>query len=485
MASTIVTKNSSTASAVPLTGDLTQGELAVNVTDKRLFTKNSGGTVVELGTNPASLALPNGTANGVAYLNGSKVVTTGSALTFDGTNLGVGLTPSGSFRLEIGGADGTQFALRSTGTTAARIRGYVNSAEAGVIGFLNGGGQYFEVAGSEQMRLTSTGLGIGTSSPGFKLQVSRSGAGTSALFGGGAGLQTIKIGYDAADSYRIAIGYDISQEYGYLQAYAASSTTYDDIVINPSGGNLGLGVTPSAWSGTNTKALDISLWTSLANGNAFGSALTFNGYYNGTSWIYKQINSASKYESDGAHRWYTAPSGTAGNAITFTQAMTLLSSGALVIGDTSVVASGFAGVKFNGASYNGLGLNDSSSTSGVGFIYFQSNGTTIGSITRVAATSAVAYNTVSDQRLKENIADADDASALIDSIQVRKYNWKADGSHQRYGFVAQELVTVAPEAVHQPTDPDEMMAVDYSKLVPMLVKEIQSLRQRVAQLEGK
>ena len=86
MASTIVTKNSSTASAVPLTGDLTQGELAVNVTDKRLFTKNSGGTVVELGTNPASLALPNGTANGVAYLNGSKVLTTGSALTFDGTN---------------------------------------------------------------------------------------------------------------------------------------------------------------------------------------------------------------------------------------------------------------------------------------------------------------------------------------------------------------------------------------------------------------
>ena len=85
MASTIVTKNSSTASAVPLTGDLTQGELAVNVTDKRLFTKNSGGTVVELGTNPASLALPNGTANGVAYLNGSKVVTTGTALTFDGS----------------------------------------------------------------------------------------------------------------------------------------------------------------------------------------------------------------------------------------------------------------------------------------------------------------------------------------------------------------------------------------------------------------
>ena len=102
----------------------------------------------------------------------------------------------------------------------------------------------------------------------------------------------------------------------------------------------------------------------------------------------------------------------------------------------------------------------------------------------MAATSAVAYNTTSDQRLKENIQDAASASDLIDAIQVRQYNWKSDGSHQRYGFVAQELVTVAPEAVHQPEDPEAMMAVDYSKLVPMLVKELQSLRRRVAQLEG-
>jgi hypothetical protein len=94
--------------------------------------------------------------------------------------------------------------------------------------------------------------------------------------------------------------------------------------------------------------------------------------------------------------------------------------------------------------------------------------------------SSTSYNTTSDQRLKENIQDADSASSLIDSLQVRKFDWKADGNHQRYGFIAQELVTVAPEAVHQPTDAEEMMAVDYSKLVPMLVKEIQSLRQRLS-----
>ncbi|MDB2679095.1 tail fiber domain-containing protein [Candidatus Pelagibacter bacterium] len=101
----------------------------------------------------------------------------------------------------------------------------------------------------------------------------------------------------------------------------------------------------------------------------------------------------------------------------------------------------------------------------------------------VVNTSSVSYSTSSDQRLKENIADADDAGSKVDAIQVRKFDWKADGSHQDYGMIAQELIEVAPEAVSAPEDPEEMMGVDYSKLVPMLVKEIQQLRQRVAQLE--
>ena len=48
MSATIITKNSSTASAVPSAGSLVQGELAVNVTDKKLYTKDSGGTVQKL-----------------------------------------------------------------------------------------------------------------------------------------------------------------------------------------------------------------------------------------------------------------------------------------------------------------------------------------------------------------------------------------------------------------------------------------------------
>jgi hypothetical protein len=106
---------------------------------------------------------------------------------------------------------------------------------------------------------------------------------------------------------------------------------------------------------------------------------------------------------------------------------------------------------------------------------------TVGSVSVTG--SATSYNTSSDQRLKENIVDADDAGSKIDAIQVRKFDWKADGSHQDYGMIAQELQAVAPEAVSGDADSEEMMGVDYSKLVPMLVKEIQSLRNRVAQLE--
>jgi len=107
----------------------------------------------------------------------------------------------------------------------------------------------------------------------------------------------------------------------------------------------------------------------------------------------------------------------------------------------------------------------------------------IGSITCTAA--ATAYNTSSDARLKTNVSDAAPASALIDAIQVRQFDWKVDNSHQRYGMVAQELLEVAPEAVSVPTDPEQMIGVDYSKLVPMLIKEVQSLRTRLAALEAK
>ena len=69
-------------------------------------------------------------------------------------------------------------------------------------------------------------------------------------------------------------------------------------------------------------------------------------------------------------------------------------------------------------------------------------------------------------------------------MKVRQFDWKVDNAHQDYGMVAQELQTVAPEAVWEPENEEDMKGVDYSKLVPMLIKEIQTLRSRVATLEA-
>ena len=103
-----------------------------------------------------------------------------------------------------------------------------------------------------------------------------------------------------------------------------------------SSGNVGIGVTPSAWAiydaGTIQKSYG-AFWASYTNQSRFG----LNCYYNG-SWIYSNSNNASIYEqTSGKHIWYTAPSGTAGNAISFTQAMTLDASGNLGIGTSSPI----------------------------------------------------------------------------------------------------------------------------------------------------
>lgn len=111
------------------------------------------------------------------------------------------------------------------------------------------------------------------------------------------------------------------------------------------------------------------------------------------------------------------------------------------------------------------------------------SGTEVGYIQVNGAGTGTVYATSSDQRLKENIADAADAGAFIDAIQVRQFDWISSGTHEDYGLIAQELMLVRPDAVSHGQTEDSMKAVDYSKLVPLLVKEIQHLRARVAVLE--
>ena len=191
---TILTKKSDTSSSVPLAADLTNAaggaELAVNTSDKRLYTKTSGGSVVEVGTNPSSLTLPNGTANGVPYLNGSKVLTSGSALTFDGTNLGIGtsspgakLDTKGLVRSSIGtgtGAGGAAYAFYQFGTSATATENWHIGTEGdGSFRFYNQGFG----AGLERMRLDSSGnLLVGTTSGSGRIRMKQSADAHSGTF---------------------------------------------------------------------------------------------------------------------------------------------------------------------------------------------------------------------------------------------------------------------------------------------------------------
>jgi trimeric autotransporter adhesin len=142
---TIVTKNSSTASAVPTTSDLVQGELAVNVTDKRIFTENASTQIVELGTNPSSITTATATVTGTLTANGTFA--SSNAVLTGGTVNGI----------VIGGS--TPQAI--TGTTVTASTGFVGGLTGNVTGNLTG-----NVTGNVAGNLTGNVTGNVTASSG-------------------------------------------------------------------------------------------------------------------------------------------------------------------------------------------------------------------------------------------------------------------------------------------------------------------------------
>jgi hypothetical protein len=306
-----------------------------------------------------------GTANGVAYLNGSKVLTTGSALTFDGTTLGVKAGTNQNLQVASGGGVLGLFAVNDAVTLPVPLQ-------------IQGDDLRFNVASggsaTEQMRLTTTGLGIGTSSPSSKLQVN-SGATTTVaqLISTGANTYTptastslinanLQLGganaSGATTGMRFTQGGSFELYFGGVQEAAGagayvwqgySGSAYVERMRLDSFGNLGLGVTPSAWGGASgNRAIEVGfagsgLWSNSAN----NTVVTSNAYFNGSGWIYGATGAASIFQQDaGGHYWFTAPSGTAGNAISFTQAATLTANGEYLVGLTS--ATGVAKLQVSG-----------------------------------------------------------------------------------------------------------------------------------------
>jgi hypothetical protein len=104
-----------------------------------------------------------------------------------------------------------------------------------------------------------------------------------------------------------------------------------------------------------------------------------------------------------------------------------------------------------------------------------------GNIIASGNVSANSFNATSDYRIKENIRILDDAFT-VDNLKPVQYNLKESGK-ESIGFIAHELQEEYPQLVEGEKDGEQMQSINYNGLIPILVKEIQDLKKRIAQLE--
>jgi hypothetical protein len=239
----------------------------------------------------------------------------------------------------------------------------------------------------------------------------------------------------------------------------------NEMTLNASG-NLGLGVTPSAWySADSYVALQVgnaSLFgRTTTNSELYLSANAFDNTAGNPTYI--TSSNATRYRMvNGNHAWFNAPSGTAGGAISFTTAMTLKNDSELQI----------AGTTDRGA-YN-----------------LQVNGTGVW--------AAGDYTNGSDFNIKNNIEELDSSLSLINNL--KPVTFKYDESYnkdQNYqvGFIAQDVYQnfINKKYVNSIVKSDgDILGMSYSALIPILTKAIQeqqtlikALEQRIINLENK
>jgi hypothetical protein len=265
------------------------------------------------------------------------------------------------------------------------------------------------------------------------------------------------------------------------------------MTLNSTG--LGVGVTPSAWN-SSYKAIEFGSGNALmSSSSGYGQAFYLNNAVYNTSgnYVYKNTQAAGMYQQNqGAHQWYTAPSGTAGNAITWTQAMTLDASGNLLVGTTT---NGGNGVSIRPSTSAPNAVLVGSDTSGGTAWQMYSTGTSSSRFYVTWAGTINAVNTtiaaISDARLKENVQDIDVGLGAILALKPRKFDWKAgkgkDIKGDR-GFIAQEFEQVFPQLVDEWADPAPEGEAPYKSvrqdLIPVLVKAIQELAAEVNALKN-
>ena len=487
--------NAAASAAFTLANSTNGGRLEMFSTGATPYGILQPGFVALYQNNYAAGGLALGAQNGPIIFSAASGGGLAEAMRLDtGGNLGIGMTPSNvlditknqnagsniSILNSSAGASASASLRVSNGTNVAKLyqigTGFTTSSvylqDGTMVESAGAGGLTLHASGTnkiifasdatERARFDASGnLLVGTTSAVTKLTVSGKGS-----FSTGVAVGTVSGSQAAYESnYQQAA----ILQYNFLPGYAAA--IFAEVQTSTSSDHW-FGITGNyGSSGSATMVLQAcNQITSGTSGNFITSdasgILTFG----------QIIAGASAYSSNA----------------TKTEFMRLDGSGSLLVGTTDQDANvGGASGAVCWVFRAGYGIRSSINTDShywnryaTGTLHaFRYDGTDVGSIS--VGASSTGFNTSSDARLKTNVSDAAPASALIDAIQVRQFDWKVDNSHQRYGMVAQELLEVAPEAVSVPTDPEQMMGVDYSKLVPMLIKEVQSLRTRLAALENK
>jgi hypothetical protein len=329
------------------------------------------------------------------------------------------------------------------------------------------------------MRLDSSGnLGIGTSSPAYRLQVTNTAASN---FVSVVSVNTGTAGLLLGDTDSATVG---RVEYENLNNAMTFFTNGSERARIDSSGNLGIGGTVNLSAAQSTDGqIRISNTTTRASGNKYGIRFADSSF---------ETNAAIYAEQGGSGNNASAlvfgtNGGTGGIALTSaTERARITGGGDLLVGTTSgsfsQVSSGntYAFGVVQTANGNNVLLVDGAYVSGTqNLVVFAKSSTTTGTITYNG--TVIAYNTTSDYRLKEDVRPMTGALAKVAALKPVTYKWKSDGSDGE-GFIAHELQAVVPHAVTGEKDAvdaegkPQYQGIDTSFLVATLTAAIQELK---------
>jgi len=328
----------------------------------------------------------------------------------------------------------------------------------------------------------SQNVGIGTASPSRNLSV----YGTNASIT----IQNSTTGSTSSDGLVLQQVGAESYIWNLENSIISFGTNNSERVRIDSSGNLGIGIT------TPTGRLDVKSTYASDTGTQTrfedntGCCLDFGGTASGAKWLNSRDTAAGTavpmlFQTGGTERMRLDASGRIQINAT-TASVTGLTAAYLTINQANT-ASHSLNIDNLTTSYSAIGIRkyDTSGTSYPMYIV-NSVGTNVGSISMT--NSAVAFNTSSDYRLKENIEPMTGALATVAQLKPVTYDWKAGGSSQ--GFIAHELAEVCPEAVTGEKDAVDVegnpryQGIDTSFLVATLTSAIQEQQAMIEELKA-